>query len=284
MKKASSERNSCVRRQQGPGLVALQQVVARAGFRPEGGDRSGRIAVCDEDGIRRQVVEDGGGFVEEQRQVVLDAGAGDAAGHILVDARLGRVALEGLAEGLAEVRAPLVVHREFAGRQQADFRHRIDGALGIDVEGLDAFDLVVEQVEPVGQLRAHREEVDQAAANRVFAGRHHLRDIGVAGQGDLAAEFLGVELLALLEGEGVGRQERRRGQAIDSGRGRHQQDVQLALHGRPQRGQTLGNQILVRREGVVGQRFPVRQQADAQLRAEPRDFVEQALGVGWHWL
>jgi hypothetical protein len=80
------------------------------------------------------------------------------------------------------------------------------GALGVDVEGLDALDLVVEQVEPVGQLRAHREEVDQPAANRVFAGRHHLRDVGVAGQGDLAAEFLGIELFALLELEGVGRQ------------------------------------------------------------------------------
>jgi hypothetical protein len=91
-------------------------------------------------------------------------------------------------------------------RQQAHFRHRIHGALGVDVEGLDAFDLVVEQVEPVGQLRAHREEVDQPAANRVFAGRHHLRHVGVAGQGDLAAEFLGIELFALLEREGVGRQ------------------------------------------------------------------------------
>jgi hypothetical protein len=73
--------------------------------------------------------------------------------------------------------APLVVHREFAGRQQANFRHRIDGALGVDVEGLDAFDFVVEQVEPVGQLRAHREEVDQAAADRIFAGRNDLRDV-----------------------------------------------------------------------------------------------------------
>ena len=268
-----------VRRQQRTRLVALQQLVARACFLPEGGNRPRCVAMSDEDGILRQVVENGGRFLEEERNVVLDAGAGDALRHILVNARLGRVALEGLAELLAEARAALVVHREFARRQQAHFRHRVDGALGIDVEGLDALDLVVEQIEPVRHGRTHREEVDQAAANRVFAGRHHLRDVRVAGQRDLAAEFLGVDGLALLEGEGVGRHELRRGQPIDGGRGRHQQDVQLALHGRPQRGQTLGNQVLVRREAVVGQRFPIRQQADAQLRAEPRDFVEQALGI-----
>ena len=104
--------------------------------------------------------------------------------------------------------------------------------------------------------------------------------MGVAGQGDLAAEFLGIELFALLEREGVGRQKGWWRQAIDSRRGRHEQDVQLALGCCPQRGQALGNEILVRRESVVGQRFPIRQQADTQLRAEPRYFIEQALRIG----
>jgi hypothetical protein len=36
---------------------------------------------------------------------------------------------------------------------------------------------VAEQVEPVRQRGAHREQVDQAAAHRVFAGRHHLRHV-----------------------------------------------------------------------------------------------------------
>ncbi len=235
-----------IRRQQRPGLVALQQRVARAGVVPEGGDGGRGIAMRDEDGILGQVVEDARCFVEEQRQVVLDAGAGDAGGDVLVDAGLGWVAVEALAEGLAEMRAALVVHREFARRQQADFRHRIDGALGIDVEGLDAFDLVVEQVEPVGQLRAHREQVDQAAADRVFAGRHHLGDMGVAGQGDLGAEFLGVEFLAFLELEGIGGHEFRRRQPVDGSRCRDQQDVEFALQGCPQGGQALGNEVLVR--------------------------------------
>jgi hypothetical protein len=46
-----------VRRQQRPAFVALQQVVARARVVPEGGDGGRRVAVGDEDGIFRQVVE-----------------------------------------------------------------------------------------------------------------------------------------------------------------------------------------------------------------------------------
>jgi hypothetical protein len=72
--------------------------------------------------------------------------------------------------------------------------------------------------------------------------------VGVAGQRDLGAEFLGVELLPLLEFEGIGGHEFRRRQAVDRGRGRYQQDVQFALQGRPQRRQAFGNEILVRRE------------------------------------
>ena len=104
----------------------------------------------DEDRIFGQVIEDGGRFFEEERDVVLDAGAGNALRNIFVDAGFGRIALESLAEFLAEACAALVVHRKFTCRQQADFRHRVDGALGVHVEGLDALDFVVEQVEPVG--------------------------------------------------------------------------------------------------------------------------------------
>ena len=72
----------------------------------------GREAGAGEDGVLGQVVEDARHLVEEQRQVVLDAGAGDARRNILVDTRFGRVALETFAETLAEMGAALVVHRE----------------------------------------------------------------------------------------------------------------------------------------------------------------------------
>ncbi len=42
--------------------------------------------------------------------------------------------------------------------------------------------------------------------------------------------------------------------------------------------QTLGDQILVRREAVVRQCFPVRQLAHAQSGAKQQDFLGQPLG------
>jgi hypothetical protein len=176
-----------------------------------------------------------------------------------------------LAPAAAEGGARRFVHREFAARQQAHFLHRIQRALGVGIEGADGFDGVAEQVEPVGQRGTHREQVDQAAAHRVFAGRHHLRDVGVAGQRELRLELGLVQRFALLEEEGVGGQEGRRRHAHQRGGGRHQHHVALAAGDFVQRGQALGHQVLVRREGVVGQGFPVRQQVAAQLvAAEPR--------------
>ena len=268
-----------IRRQQWPRLVALQQVVARAGVAPEGGDRRRGVAVRDQQRILGQVIEERRHLVEEQRQVILDTGAGNALRNVPVDAGFGRVALEHLAEHLPEMRAPLVIHREFARWQQTDFRHRVNGALGIDVEGLDALDFVIEEIEPVRHRRAHRKKVDQPAADRIFARRHHLSDVRVAGQRHLTAEFLGINGFALFEGEGIGRHEGRRRQPVNRGRGRHQQDVQFALHHRPQRRQTFRHQILVRRKMVVGQGFPVRQLAHAQIRRKPRDFFQQPLRI-----
>ena len=71
----------------------------------------------------------------------------------------------------------VIVGRELACRQQADFIDLVDAALGVDVEGADAVDLVVEQVDAIWQCTAHREQVDDAATEAVFAGRYHLGDM-----------------------------------------------------------------------------------------------------------
>jgi hypothetical protein len=46
-----------------------------------------------------------------------------------------------------------------------------------------------------------------------------------------------------------------------------------------ERGEALGDEILVRREGIVRQRFPVGQEAHARFRGEESDFLRKALGV-----
>ena len=251
-----------VRRQQRSAGLAREQAMTGLGILPETAQGLGDVAVQAEAGVRGQVVEERRRLVEEERQPVFDAGRGDAVRDVLVDARARRVALENFAEALAEARPAFVVEREFTCRQEADFVHLGQGALAIDVEGLDAFDLVVEQVDAVGLRRTHREEVDQAAADRVFAGRDDLGDMGVAGQRQLGAQGFGVESFADLEEEGVGREVGRRRETIGGGRGRHEQHLAFAARDGVERGQAFGDEVVVWRKAVVGQRFPIGQEAN----------------------
>jgi hypothetical protein len=139
------------RRQYRAFRVALRHVVAVLYVLPEGVGGTGYVAVQHHQGGFAHVVEQGGGFVEEQRQVVLDAGREQIGRHILIDAALGRVAFHAFAVVLAEGGDAAFVRRIFARRQHADFRHRVQRALAVRVEGAQAVDFLVEQVDAVGQ-------------------------------------------------------------------------------------------------------------------------------------
>ena len=147
-------------------------------------------------GVARQVIEQGAGFLEEQRQVVLDTGRGDAGGEVLVDRAAAIVDVEALAETPAEVGDGLFLQGKFAGRQQADRLHLVHRALGLRVEGAQRFDLVVEQVDAIGRLAAHREQVDQRAAHGELAVLVDGVHAAVARGLQARAHFLDVELLA----------------------------------------------------------------------------------------
>ncbi len=105
-------------------------------------------------------------------------------------------------------------------------------------------------------------------------------DMAVARQRELRLELGFVQLLLRLEVEGVAGQERGRRQAVQRGGGGHQHHIGLALRDAPQRGQPLADQVLVRAEGVVGQRFPVREQRAAQAGRKEGHFVDEALRIG----
>jgi hypothetical protein len=143
----------------------------------------------------------------------------------------GRVAFELLAPARAEGGARGLVHRELAAGQQAHLGHRVQAALAVGVEGADRVDLVAEQVHAVGHRAAHREQVDQPAAHRVFARRHHLADMLVAGQRELPFSAGFVQPRLLLEVEGGAGQERRRRQPRQRGGGRQQHHVDVAACG-----------------------------------------------------
>src|SRR5262249_7167822 len=154
--------------------VTTQQLVAWTGVAPERVDLTLQIAVQQHDRLDRQVVGDERGAVEEQRKVILDGRWEYPVADVFIQLAAGGVSLELLAEVLAEPRARLLVGRELARRQQVHVVHLVDRALRVDVERAQALDLVVEQVDTVGQGAAHRKQVDHAAAKAIFARRNDL--------------------------------------------------------------------------------------------------------------
>ena len=240
-------------------------------------DRAIDIVVQAQRGVIRQVVEQRCGLFKEQRQVIFDPVRGDAFAYVLVDARPGRVAFEALAETLAEIRLAFFVQRKFARRQQANLRHRIQRALRVHIKGGDGLDLVIEQVDAIGQRAAHRKQVDQPAAHAVFARGEHLLHMSVARQSHLFAQPVQVEPVAALQEKGIGGEVTHRRQRIQRGGDGHYDHIAGVRADVVQGGQTLGNQVLVRREMVVRQRLPVRQQMHAQARVKERNFLQQPL-------
>jgi hypothetical protein len=267
------------RGEQRPVRIAARHLVAGRRVAPEIADGGGDVAVQRNRAAFRQVVEERRHGVEEERQVVLDARGGDAGRDVAVERLLGRIALEELAPAAAESRAPFVVERKLARRQEPDLLHRVNRALGIDVEGLDGIDQIVVEVEAVGKRSAHREEVDQPAAHADFARRYHLRHVLVAGGRELGTERVHGKPLAGLEKEGPSGYVRGRAEPHQRCRRRHDGDVEVAALNAIERGEPLGDEVLVRRELVVGQRLPVGQQAHAQRRREPADLLDEALRI-----
>ena len=229
--------------------IALYQTVAVARVLPEALKCWLQVAVQHDSGFVAQVVEYGRRFVEKQRQVVLDAGRGHALADVLVDAALGRVALQHFAPAAAKTRARFVVHGELAAGQQAHLGYRVQAALAVRVERAQRIDLVVKQIDPVGHRRTHGEQIDQAATHRVFARADYLAHVGITRQRQLGAQPGFVKLLADLEVKGVARQKRRGRQAVERRGGRHQHHVgtgvAVALADAPERRQALADEVLV---------------------------------------
>jgi hypothetical protein len=98
-------------------------------------------------------------------------------------------------------------------------------------------------------------------------------------EGELAPQLVGSELLTLLEKESAARKIFDRRQAVERGGDRHDRDVEGVVHDLVERGEPLRHEIVVRREVVVGERFPVRENMHLELRGVEGNFLEQPLRV-----
>src|SRR5690606_4112603 len=129
--------------------------------------------------------------------------------------------------------------------QQLDFLHGVQAALRVDVEAAYGFDLVIEEIDAVGQHRTHGKEIDQSTANAEFAGGRDLRDVTVVRQHELLTQRRFVERVALPKRERVRREKFGGRQSVQRGGDRRHQNIDSVLHERMQRAQALRDQILV---------------------------------------
>src|SRR5215213_1655841 len=150
-KQLVGRKKEILRRQHRVSEIAAQYSMTAARVLPERFDRARHAGVDADRCIRRQVIGDTRGVLEEERQVVLDAGRRDALRDILVDTRARRIAFESLAEVAPKPRLPGIVHGKFTGRQKPYLVYRVNAALGIHIEAAYRFDLVIEQIDAVGQ-------------------------------------------------------------------------------------------------------------------------------------
>ncbi len=167
-------------------MVNILPVVLCGGFNTVGAQHGNVLG---------QVVKQAAALLKEQWQVVFDPGGGNAAAHVLIDRAFSMVHIETLMPAAPEPRNTVVVQRKFAAGEQVDTRYLFQAALVLGVEAAQAVDLVVQQVEAVGQWAAHGEDVQHRAAKGVFAVLIDGVDVVIAAFFQVPSEIRQVELL-----------------------------------------------------------------------------------------
>ena len=260
-----------------PLAVVAPVLVPFPGVRPERLRRVVHVLGEDDDGAGRDEVEQASGLLEEQRQVVLDAGRPAPLADLPVHRAPRRIALEAPPPCAPKPRHRVAGGGVLAGGKQLDAIDPARRALAFRLEDAEAFYLVVEQVDAQRRVRPHGIEVEERAAHRVLAVLHHLAHAGVPGLIQAPAERVDIEAIAGPDPEPVALDEAARSDPPHRGGDRGHQHA--GFEGRQPRDgfQPLGDDVLVRREEIVGQCLPVRESQDfdavvkeeLELRFEP---------------
>ncbi len=206
------------------------------------------------------MVKQAGGLLEEERQIVLDAGGPASLAHLLIDGALGTGDLELLPILAAKQLDGPLVGGKLPGRQQTDALDRLAGALGLGVERADGVHLVVEEVDAIGAAAAHGEEIEQGAAGGKFAVFQYLLHRHIARLGEARAQLLQIEALAAFHHQAVFVEIDPGRRAQHQGGDGHDQHAAAHLRQLVEGFEPLGDDVLMGGEGVVGQGLPIREQ------------------------
>jgi hypothetical protein len=267
------------RRQHGALDIVRTLVVSVAHLLPERGGRFEHAFAQHEQGVIRDVFEQGFGLGEEQRQVVLDAAGRHAFLHVLVQRAPAHVDGESVAQGIAERLGRFVGDGEFAGGEQVHAFHLLLRALCFGVERADRFDLVVEELDAVGLARAHGVDIDERAADGEVARLGHLGYVAVAGRFQAALLGADIELLPLAQHQARARDVRARRDALHERGHRHHQHAALHRRQAVQRGDALRHHLGVGAEDVVGQGFPIGEVQHGQFAREHAQLAFEVVGA-----
>ena len=218
-------------------------------------------------GVFRQIVEQRARVFEKQRQVILDPAGRQTLGNILIEGTFGRRALETGAEAPPETGDGVLVHGEFTARQQADFLHLVLGTLGLRIEGADGLHFLVEQVDAVGHIGAHGEQIQQRAAHGEFTVLEYLADADITRRFQAFAGAVRVQEIALADLEYGAVQPGSGRQPVGQRGGGDDENAPAGLRQGVQGQQALADDVLMRREHVIGQGFPIRQAQHRQVGA-----------------
>ncbi|MNN37316.1 hypothetical protein D3C81_1512550 [compost metagenome] len=111
----------------------------------------------------------------------------------------------------------------------------------------------------------------------------HRIDTAVAAGFKARAHLFDIQLLADVQHQAATEQEAGRCQAVQGGGDRHHENAVIKFRQPVQAGDPLGDDVLVRREQIVGQGFPVWERQYRQLRRKKAQLLLKpvsALAVG----
>ncbi len=229
---------------------------------------------------RGQIVEQRFQFLVEQRQPVFDADRAPSGTDRFVERIVMADGPEQLAIAGAEALDRRLVEQHLAHRLQREALQRGAAALAHRVEAADRFQSVAEQVEAQRLGRARREQIDDTAAQRVFARLAHRVGAPVAVMGEERNQLLDLQCAADLGREHHALEHPARRHALQDGVdggdhhppaagpcGRIGQDLQGI--NAPADDRAIG------RHAVIGQTVPSREGQHLQRRVEKRQRLGQ---------
>ena len=204
----------------------------------------------------------------------------NAIAHVLVHLAAAYVHIEGVVPAFPEPADPPCVEGNLLGGQDPYRVYALDGALRIRIECPQAIDLVVVEVDPERQFGAHGEDVHQRTAHGVLAAFGDSTDIAIPGALQVDALGLHGEMRSGLEHERLGFDKCRRRQPLHQCLHRRHQHAALRSGQGIERREPFRDDVLVRREVVVRQCFPVGEgKRFGGPAGEESDFPPHANGV-----